>query len=160
MIVVSDTTPIHYLILIGKESILPQLFGKVIIPDVVISEMSHPNAPATVRDWVTSRPDWAVSKSGSESISRMIMGLGKGETSAIAIAIETEADLILMDDRRAIREATIKGLNVLTTFALLELASIEGLIDFASAIDALAKTNFHMPSETIIQDYLKRNMQP
>lgn len=157
MIVVSDTTPIHYLILIGKESILPRLFGKVIIPDVVISEMSHPNAPVAVREWVNSQPDWAVSKSGSESLLRSITGLGKGETSAIAIAIETEADLVLMDDRRAIREATVKGLNVLTTFALLELASIKGLIDFATAIDALAKTSFHMPSDTIIQDYLRRN---
>lgn len=157
MIVVSDTTPIHYLILIGKESILPRLFGEVIIPDVVISEMSHPNAPLAVRDWADAPPDWAVSRSGSESLLRRITGLGKGETSAIAIAIETEADLVLMDDRRAIREATANGLNVLTTFALLELASLKGLIDFTAVIDALAKTSFHMPSDAIVQEYLKRN---
>ncbi|MGD9563174.1 MAG: hypothetical protein AB7F88_13305 [Pyrinomonadaceae bacterium] len=44
MIVVSDTTPIHYLILIGEESILPRLFTEVIIPDIVLSEMNHPNS--------------------------------------------------------------------------------------------------------------------
>ncbi|HQU93611.1 MAG TPA: hypothetical protein PLK77_15010 [Pyrinomonadaceae bacterium] len=44
MIVVSDTTPIHYLILIGKESILPALFAEIVIPTVVITEMTHPNA--------------------------------------------------------------------------------------------------------------------
>ncbi len=48
MIVVSDTTPIHYLILIGKESILPILFTEVIIPDVVLTEISHPNEPSVI----------------------------------------------------------------------------------------------------------------
>lgn len=157
MIVVSDTTPIHYLILIGKESILPELFSEVIIPDVVLSEMTHPNAPVAVRDWVNSKPDWARVKSGSESLLQKIAGLGKGETSAIAIAIEVAADAVLMDDRRAIREADKNGLNILTTFALLELAAIKGLLDFAQAIDALSKTTFHFPPENIVQDYLQRN---
>lgn len=131
MIVVSDTTPIHYLILIEKESILPRLFSEVIIPDVVLSEMNHPNAPAAVREWVSSKPNWAMIRSGSENLLQKITGLGKGEASAIAIAIEVNADAVLMDDRRAVREAGKNGLNILTTFALLELAALEGLIDFA-----------------------------
>lgn len=157
MIVVSDTIPIHYLILIGKESILPELFVETIIPDVVLTEMSHPNAPATVRESVNLKPDWAITKSGSEDLLREITGLGKGEASAIAIAVEFNADAVLMDDRRAIREATRNGLNVLTTFALLELASIKGLLDFEEAIDALSKTNFHFPPDNIIQEFLSRN---
>lgn len=157
MIVVSDTTPIHYLILIGKDPILPQLFSEVIIPDVVLSEMTHPNAPVAVREWVSSKPGWATVRSGSEDLSKGITGLGKGETSAIAIAVEVGADAVLMDDRRAIREAGKNGLNVLTTFALLELASRKGLIKFAEAIDALAKTSFHLPPQHIVDDYLRRN---
>lgn len=157
MIVVSDTTPIHYLILIGKESVLPVLFSEIIIPDVVLSEMSHPNAPTTVREWVAAKPDWAITKSGSEKFLQNITGLGKGETSAIAIAIEIKAQAILMDDRRAIREADRSGLNILTTFALLELAAIEGLIDFEEAIQALSKTSFHFPPDYIVDEYLLRN---
>ena len=41
MITVSDTTPLHYLILIRKETILPALFGEIIIPEAVASEMLH-----------------------------------------------------------------------------------------------------------------------
>ncbi len=141
----------------GKESILPLLFSEVIIPDVVLSEMTHPNAPAVVREWVSSKPDWALTRSGSKNLLQQITGLGKGETSAIAIAIEARADAVLMDDRRAIREADKNGLNILTTFALLELAAIKGLIDFAEAIDALSTTSFHFPPDNIVQEYLRRN---
>lgn len=155
MIVVSDTTPIHYLILIQKESILHALFSEVIIPDVVLSEMSHPKAPEEVRDWVANKPVWATTKSGSKKLLGEITGLGSGETSAIAI--EVKADAVLMDDRKAIREADRNGLNVLTTFALLELASIKGLIDFREAIGELSKTNFHFPPDHILNDYLRRN---
>jgi len=35
MIVVSDTSPICYLLLIGEIELLPQLYGQVIIPRIV-----------------------------------------------------------------------------------------------------------------------------
>ena len=130
MIVVSDTTPIHYLILIEKESILPALFAEIVIPAAVITEMTHPNAPERVRSWAESPPEWVTVRFGKEEILSRITGLGSGETSAIAIAIELEADGLLTDDRKAIREAVNNGLSVLTTFALLELASRKGLVDF------------------------------
>ncbi|MGQ0541732.1 MAG: hypothetical protein ACT4O9_07775 [Blastocatellia bacterium] len=62
-----------------------------------------------------------------------------------------------MDDRRAIREADKNGLNVLSTFALLELAAIDGLINFADSIEALSKTSFHFPTDSIVEDYLRKN---
>jgi len=36
MIVVSDTSPISYLALIGREGLLPTLFGEIAIPASVI----------------------------------------------------------------------------------------------------------------------------
>ena len=41
-VVVSDTTPLNYLILLGHIEILPQLFGKLLVPPAVIREMQHP----------------------------------------------------------------------------------------------------------------------
>jgi len=157
MIVVSDTTPIHYLILTGHESILPDLFDDVIIPDAVVSEMSHHNAPARIRDWVSAKPNWAIVRSGSDELLSRIHGLGRGETSAIAIAIEVQADAVLLDDRKAIREADRNGLSILTTFGLLELASRKSLIDFEQAVKSLSTTNFHLPPDKIVQEYLRRN---
>lgn len=155
MIVVSDTTPIYYLILIDREFVLPALFGEVLVPEEVLREMCHPYAPLKVREWTRSRPDWVVSR--SIIAGNVIEGLDAGETAAINIALELDADAVLLDDRRGIREATRRGLRTLTTFALLEQASKAGLIDLAESIAALATTTFRMPSESIIKDFLDRN---
>jgi len=39
MIVVSDTSPLHYLVLIRCEHVLPRLFGRVLAPPGVITEL-------------------------------------------------------------------------------------------------------------------------
>ena len=39
MIIVSDTTPLHYLILVDKAELLPALFGEILIPERLISEL-------------------------------------------------------------------------------------------------------------------------
>ncbi len=51
MIVVSDTTPLNYLILIDVIDVLPKLYGTVMIPRAVWLEMSVPLAPASVRQF-------------------------------------------------------------------------------------------------------------
>lgn len=40
MIIVSDTTPLHYLILIDEVNLLPKLFGEIIIPVTVLNELA------------------------------------------------------------------------------------------------------------------------
>ena len=35
MIVIADTTPLNYLILIGEPNLLPHLYGRVLIPTAV-----------------------------------------------------------------------------------------------------------------------------
>jgi predicted nucleic acid-binding protein len=49
MIVVSDTSPVHYLVLAGVEHILPQLFGEVVIPPTVLAELQRHQTPEPVR---------------------------------------------------------------------------------------------------------------
>jgi predicted nucleic acid-binding protein len=39
MIVVSDTSPINYLLAIGQIEVLPKMFGMIIIPSSVMSEL-------------------------------------------------------------------------------------------------------------------------
>ncbi len=39
MIVISDTTPLNYLVLIGQQGLLARLFGHVIIPRAVWTEL-------------------------------------------------------------------------------------------------------------------------
>ena len=83
--------------------------------------------------------------------------MGKGETEAIALAVEANADAVLMDDRKAIREARNAGLTVFTTLAILELAAIKNLIGMPHILDKLAQTNFRLPLPEIIEEFLQRD---
>ena len=47
MIVISDTTPLRYLTLLGRIDLLRRLFGKIHCPELVLGECLHPHAPAT-----------------------------------------------------------------------------------------------------------------
>jgi predicted nucleic acid-binding protein len=49
VIVVSDTSPLNYLLLIQAIDVLPQLFREVLVPTAVVMELSNSKAPAIVR---------------------------------------------------------------------------------------------------------------
>jgi hypothetical protein len=55
-LVIADTSPINYLLLIGHIEILPALFERVILPAAVCEELKHPKAPLVVRNWVAAPP--------------------------------------------------------------------------------------------------------
>jgi len=57
-LVVADTGPINYLVLIGAIGVLPELFEKIFVPAAVHDELIHADAPARVREWIVQRPDW------------------------------------------------------------------------------------------------------
>ena len=52
MIVVSDTSPLDYLILIDRQNVLPALFGQIIILQAVLNELQHPKTPIKIKNWI------------------------------------------------------------------------------------------------------------
>jgi predicted nucleic acid-binding protein len=58
MIIVSNTSPLNYLILIGHINLLPELFQQIIIPQAVYNELFDREAPSLVRNWIATPPDW------------------------------------------------------------------------------------------------------
>ena len=57
-VVVADTSPLNYLVLIGQIEVLPALFGRVVVPSEVLNELTYNSTPIRVREWIDSRPDW------------------------------------------------------------------------------------------------------
>jgi predicted nucleic acid-binding protein len=98
-VVVSDTSPLHYLILCGAESILPNLFQQVLIPPTVFRELQQPNTPPPVRQWAASLPEWVTVQ--MPTTMNLKLDVDAGELEAICLAREIHADAVLMDDRRA-----------------------------------------------------------
>jgi len=142
VIVLSDTSPIHYLVLIGHVEILPAMFGQVVVPSAVLAELQRSGAPEAVRNWLTNPPSWFLVRT-PQQVDETIQ-LGQGETEAISLAVELKADLLLMDDRRARRVAASRGLPVAGTVNVLEIAAQRDLIDLPQTIAELRKTNFHI----------------
>jgi predicted nucleic acid-binding protein len=143
MIVIVDTTPLNYLILIDLTHILSELFGQVVIPQAVLNELQSTQAPDQVRQWFARRPDWLVVREvqqGDATLAR----LDPGEREAITLAQELQADLILLDENRGRREAISRGLNVTGTIGLLDRAGARGLIDVPTAVARLGQTSFRV----------------
>ena len=58
MIVVADSGPLHYLILLQHIELLQRFYGQVLVPEPVAGGLSAAGAPALVRDWITNPPTW------------------------------------------------------------------------------------------------------
>jgi predicted nucleic acid-binding protein len=111
MIVVSDTSPLNYLVLIEAIDILPELFGQVHVPPAVMQELQHPRTPEAVKDWAQSPPQWLSIRAASVATSPDGR-LDPGEAEAIALALELRAGAILIDEKRGRRAAKDHGLTL------------------------------------------------
>jgi predicted nucleic acid-binding protein len=156
MIVVSNTSPLNYLVLIGHSDVLPALFHRVVALTAVIAELLHPRAPAAVRTWAGSPPSWL--EIIPPAVKDLTLHLGAGESEAIAIASELNADFLLIDERKATVAALRRGLQVVGTLTVLALAAERNLLDLSSAIAALRQTTFREP-EDLIAELLARDEQ-
>jgi predicted nucleic acid-binding protein len=141
MIVVSDTSPLNYLILIGHVAVLPKLYGELIIPPAVAAELSQSNSPAAVRDFIASPANW-VRIAQAPAPDPDLIALGPGEQQAICLAIQVRADLLLCDDRDAREAAEQRSVKVVGTLAVLDEGADRGLLNFDAALAALRATNF------------------
>jgi predicted nucleic acid-binding protein len=132
MTVVSNMSPLHYLILIDCIHILPMLYGRVFTPPAVIDEMTAPKTPEVVRRWAESPPEWllVLAPAHVEDIPRLGQGKrGAGEKAAIALARELGADVLFIDDKRGIQEAQKRGLKPVRMLTLIDRAAELGFIE-------------------------------
>jgi predicted nucleic acid-binding protein len=141
-VVVADTGPLHYLVLIDQIDLLPRLFAAVTVPMIVRDELLHPNTPQAVRDWATDPPPWLTVATVPAHHEPVPQRLDAGESAAIALALALHADLMLMDDRVAVVVARAQGLAVVGTIGILDLAGRRNLIDIVNAVARLKTTNF------------------
>ena len=149
MIVVADSSPLRYLILIEHANVLPALYGRVVVPPAVITELNQERTPDPVRGWLANRPIWLEVQAPRKLLDLPRNVLGTGEREAIALALEIRADALLMDDREGREEARRLGLDVLGTLRVLAGAAEHEGADLAAAFDRLRRTNFRASDELI-----------
>jgi predicted nucleic acid-binding protein len=161
MIVVSDTTPLNYLILIDTVHVLPTLFGRVYTPSAVMQELSHPKTPEAVRAWVSSPPEWLTVQDPLQTDPGL--KLDPGEAAAIALAEELNADWVLLDERKGSRAAESRGLRVAGTLGIIEEAGAKDLLDYEHTRNRLVdETTFYVTGDVLReseQRYRQRRRQ-
>lgn len=155
MIVVSDTSPLNYLVLISSVDVLPALFDEVYTPPDVVRELLHPATPEPVLRWAQSPPPWLRVVTPATPLAASA-GLGPGEASAIALAKELGKAHLLIDERQGTLIARAQGLTVFGTLAILERAAANGLLDLPDALRRLRGTTFRM-SNALLRDALERD---
>ena len=142
MTVVSNTSPLNYLLLIGEARLIPLLFQRLHLPAAVRHELRDPAAADSVRAWAESPPDWARFHHVTPATLPAPVELHPGETEAILLACELQAELLLMDELDGRAAARTSGLSVIGTLGVLDLADARNLVAFSDVWQRLQATNF------------------
>lgn len=142
MIVVCDTSPICYLLLIERIELLRQLYGRAIIPQAVNKELGASQSPAIVRNWISSPPDWLEIRSVASLADETLQTLHQGEREVILLAESLKVPLVVLDEKEGRRVARTRGLKVIGLLGILDSAAKLGLLDFQEAIGRLQETTF------------------
>lgn len=150
MIVVADSGPLHYLILLEQVDLLRRFYGQALVPQAVADELSTAGAPAVVREWITGPPSWVeVRPVSSEVVAAITDDLDLGERSAIALAETVHADLLLIDEAAGRAEAKRRHLRVTGTLGVLRTGAEQGLVNVPGLLERLRTTSFYL-DETLL----------
>ncbi|NJM99560.1 MAG: DUF3368 domain-containing protein [Phormidesmis sp. RL_2_1] len=130
MIIISDTSPISNLLLIGQLSLLKALYGQLIIPDAVFREIKALEtfgidvSGVQTADWIEVR-----AVCDQMLVDKLVMEVDRGEAEAIALAIELNAERLLIDERIGRRVAQRYELKITGLLGVLVSAKQNKLID-------------------------------
>ena len=124
-IVISNTTPIVSLALIGKLDLLRLLYGEVWIPPAVKAELLAGGTRAGARE-VGDADYLRLVTLADPRRADLLSDLDRGEAEVIALALEHNAPLVLIDERLGRRHAQRLGLSVTGVLGVLLRAKQEG----------------------------------
>ena len=141
MIVIADTSPLNYLVRLGHQDLLREVYGRVVIPAAVLQELKHAAAPQDVRLWAFAPPAWLEEQSVLAIDQSLAPELGAGEHEAISLALELRAESVI-DDRAGREQAISRGIPVAGTLAVLLQASLLGDLDFPTVLTRLKQFGF------------------
>jgi uncharacterized protein len=139
VIIVSDTSCLLNLAIIGRLELLRELYGTMMIPTAVYHELVRKGAGMPGAAAIETA-EWIVVKEPRNRalVKTLQMQIHPGEAEAIALALDLMADLLLLDERKARVVAAQLGLNFTGLLGLLAEAKQKGHIPTVKPVlDAL-----------------------
>jgi len=157
MLVISDTSPISNLIVIGKLSLLKKVFDVIVIPESVYSEikaLEKFNVDLTEfrnASWIK-----IVQIHDLNTYHELLKQVDKGEAEAITIAHEMKSDFLLIDEKKGRAIAKEMGIKIIGLIGVLVKAKREKSIDNVKPIlDDLRNVARFRISEDLYNEILK-----
>ena len=155
MIVVSDSTPLITLMKAGKLDVLKNLFGDVLLPEAVFSEVTSNNSFRDEADLIRNSDFIKIVK--VKNLDRVVflqraIGLDRGESEAIVYADESDADLLLMDEAAGRKVAQNMKLQMTGSIGILVRAYQAGMLseeEINTAFDRIRGSNRHISGKLI-----------
>jgi uncharacterized protein len=130
MIVVADAGPLIHLSLIDRIDLLPAIYGRVLIPDLVYQEVVTAGAglagstETANAAWIDIEPH----DPHADLFTLLRSQLDPGEAAAVWLAVGRRADWVLSDDRQARLAAERLGIRVRGSLGILVEAKRQGLV--------------------------------
>ena len=149
MIVVSDTSCISNLLLIGQIDLLQKIYSEIFIPLAVYNEILMLEKSGKDLSYFKSRNWMIIEKNFTRNISLLPpKNIDAGEAEAIDLAIYLKADRLLIDERKG--SVLVKELGIITIglLGVLKIAKENHLIlSVQKLLDQLIENNFWLSNE-------------
>jgi predicted nucleic acid-binding protein len=132
MPVVSNTSPLLNLAIIGQLDLLPQQFAEVLIPPAVLTELKlQVDFPGSASVHRALETQWlrVVELTDVHLSQALMLELDEGEAAAIALALELDIRQILMDERDGRTKAKALGLQPVGVLGILLRAKRDGALN-------------------------------
>lgn len=140
MIVVSDSGPLISLMKATQLDLLHGLYGEVLIPEAVYSELTSNERYGEEAEKVKSSSFIrivAVNERKSVDILRRATGLDLGESEAIVYADDNKADILLMEEEAGRKVAKSMGIRVRGSIGILLLGFDKKILSAQDVDDAI-----------------------
>jgi predicted nucleic acid-binding protein len=149
-VVVCNTSPLLYLHQVQQIDLLARLYGKVLIPPAVQTELQAGGARGvSVPD--LGRLSWlCIQPLRDATLLPVVVDLGAGEAEAIALALSYPGSLLILDDALGRRIARLNRIQYTGTLGILVKAKQKGFLPHvAPVLEALQKTNMWLSRELV-----------
>ncbi len=155
MKLISNTSPLILLFEANLEFVLRELYGEIIIPEEVLSEILISPKVDKLSNQIESC-DWIKKVKIEMEASVLNWDLGKGESAVLSYALQNPNSLSLLDDRLGKKCAGILGIDVIGTGGLLVFAKRQGIIkEIRTPLEKLKRAGLWITND-IIQLILHR----
>ena len=156
-VVVSDTSPLLALTHLGQLDLLATIYGEVVVPPAVATELFHPPSGLNKLDVTQLTFARVDSPRDQQRVVQFLQVLDVGEAEALALALELKPEAVLVDEKLGRRLAIQNGLIATGTMGVLLEAKSRSLIPLVRPLMERLRTEIKFCISPRLQaDVLKR----